>query len=236
MQKRDLFYIVIIGVLVLILILKGCGNKDNKVGDIYNYTTDTTYTNKKYQTLFDKINGLEEKVTKTPPKQINIYDTPDSKEVIVEKIPDSILVYIKGLKDSLRIALSDKYIKNYPLSNKLIDFKLTHDEFNITTLTTSGIIKEEKTPLLLNKFNYYWNENNLYREERDRQYSERDPNTWNQLYINGGYDLFHRAPKVGLDYSLKLGRFRFMVEGNTTFQPSNIRLEGLAKIGYRLLQ
>jgi len=114
MQKRDLFYIVIIGVLALILILKGCGNKDNKVGDIYNYTTDTIYTNKKYQTLFDKIKGLEEKVTKTPPKQIIIYDTPDPKEVIVEKIPDSILVYIKRLEDSIRIAISDKYIKNYP--------------------------------------------------------------------------------------------------------------------------
>jgi len=236
MQSKDLFYMVIIGIMVLIIIPNTCGRGGDNKGNPYNYITDTVYVDKPYIPLLEKDKDLNDKIIGTPPEKVIIYKTPNPKNVYIEKIPDSILVYIKGLKDSLRIALSDKYIKNYPLSNKLINFKLTHDEFNITTLTTGGIIKEEKTPLLPNKFNYYWNGNNLYREERDRQYSERDPNTWNQLYVNGGYDLFHRAPKVGLDYSLKLGRFRFMVEGNTTFQPSNIRLEGLAKIGYRLLQ
>jgi len=236
MQRRDLFYIVIIGILAIILSITQCGRKGESEPDIYNYTTDTTYASKQYKKLFDRLEDLEEEVTKTPPRDVIYFPTPDPEEVTIEKVPDSILVYIEELEDSLRIAISDKFIKNYPTSSKLIDFELGHGEFNITTLNTNGETKSETTPLDLHVYQYFWNDNNLFRKEREKPYQPDKTNVWNQLYLNGGYDFFNQAPKAGLDYSIKLGRFRLMGEANTLFYPGDLKLEGTVKLGYRLLK
>ena len=134
------------------------------------------------------------------------------------------------------VKISDKYIKNYPTADKLIDFELNKNLLDITSLNIEGNTKRQKYPLDLNKFNYYWYNNTLNYEIRDKPYVEPTKNIWNQLYINGGFDLLNQAPKAGLDYSLRLKRFRIQTEASTLFLPTGAKLYGEVTLGYRLLR
>lgn len=237
MVKTNTIYLGIIGLLVIALILRGCGDKPVIV-DHYNYVTDTTYSSRQYKELFKQIAGLEEKLSKTPPKEIIYYPTPDPSNVIIEKIPDSLLVYIVDLKnenDSLRIVISDKYIKNYPRADKLIDFKLTQEAFDITSLDIKGDIKTGNYPLYLDTYDYYWKENSLHHIKRDKPNKIKIPNQWDQLYVNAGYDFIVQSPTLKIDYSKTFGRFRVGTTGQIYIE-ENPNLRADIVLGYRLLK
>lgn len=238
MQKSSIFLLAIIGLLVLILMVERCGDKPEPINEnVYNtYTTDTTHFNRAYRTLLEEVKGLEERLEETPPTEVRYYTTPNPEMVTIEKIPDSILVYIGELEERLEIAISDKYIKNYPNADKLVDFQLTRDLFDITTLTIAGETKESRTPLYLDQYNYYWDNNTLYHERREKPYTPPNQNVWNQLYIEPGYDLLHQAPRLGLEYDVKMGRFKISTETYTLFHTNGTQLYGNAKLGYRLLK
>lgn len=239
MQKSHFFLLAIIGILVIILMVTNCNgdqDKDLKNTNVYNtYTTDTTFNKKAYQSLVNRINDLNKKWEATPPKQIIYYTTPDPKTVVIEKVPDSVLIYIGELEE--RIAISDKYLKNWPMADKLIDFKLDKNNFDITTLNIMGETKTQEFPLYLNEYDYYWDENTFNHIRRDKPFIvESKGNRWNQLYIEGGYDFIHGSPILGLDYSLPIGRFKVSAQTFILMAWDSNQLYGTAKLGYRLFK
>lgn len=232
MQKSTRFYLGVIGILVLIIMLKDCSGKGGKIKEDPHtlYKTDTIVHKKHYRTLVERIKGLEEELRNTPPRVINIHPNPDPKTITIEKIPDSILVYIEDLEQ--RIAISDKYLKNYPFSDKLIDFRLTKDHFGLSTLGIDGLTRERKYPLDLGRYDYYWDNNSLNHKEKDE--SSFEFGSLRNLYINGGYDFFQGVPSLGLDYSFKFNRFKVSTDIYTLFHKPGALLYGDVKLGYRL--
>lgn len=238
MEKNTNIYIVIIGLLLLVIILKDCTARrpvviDNK----YNYTTDTVYSKKQYEDMVKRIKGLEKILRETPPKKVVYYPVDNPGSTIIEKIPDSLLVYITDLtreNDSLRVAISDKYIKNYPTASKLINFKLTLDNMDITTLDINGQLAEANYPLYLNQYEYYWVDNTLKHNEVPQK-KVKTPNQWNQLYFNGGYDFLNNKPLIGVDYYKTFYKFRLGAEANITVEPDP-QLRTQLKLGYRLFR
>ena len=58
---------------------------------------------------------------------------------------------------------------------------------------------------------------------------------WNQLFLNGGYDVYTKAPTAGFEYNLNAGRFKLDLNSELLIleQP---KLNVGAKLGYRLLK
>lgn len=239
MQKHNYFYLVIIGVLATMIMLKDCKGREPVQVDVkYQYETDTTWMKEHYRKFTDRVKDLEAKLEKTPPKEIRYYPTPNPDNVTIEKIPDSLLVFIRDLKnenDSLRVVISDKYIKNFPMADKLIDFRLTQDSLDITSLSIAGETRQQNYPLYLGLFEYYWEDNTLHHKKRDNPLTPSKGTPWNQLYIEGGYGFFNEAAEIGLDYSKAFGKFRIRLNTNITLE-KNPQLFGTAKLGYRLFE
>lgn len=236
MYKKDKYYLIIISILVITLIIfKGCEKPQQPINH-YTYTTDTLYHAKKYEALLTKFSSVQKdlkKLKETPPKTINYYTTPNPETITIEKVPDSLILYIEDLKE--KIAISDKYIKNYPKNDKLIDFQLTRDSLDIATLTIKGDTKKQTFPMYLDNYNYFWAENRLLRKDRKSIYKYKDPNKWNQLFFKVGYDLLYFSPNLGLDYHIDLGRFRLQAESNMLII-SETPFTFNINLGYRLLK
>lgn len=236
MQKSHNLYLAIIALLILVLAIRECRHRPEVI-DHYNYTTDTTYSKKVYEEMVTRLKGIEKQLVKTPPKEVIYYPVDNLKEVVIEKIPDSILVYIRDINnenDSLRIAITDKYIKHYPTADKLIDFKLASKQMDITTLNIKGELKEATYPLYLDQYEYYWVDNNLS-HRRVKQKAESSAGQWNQLYFNVGYEFMTNRPEIGIDYNKTFGKFRVRLATDITLE-ENPDLKGRVILGYRLFR
>lgn len=235
-MKKDIFYIACIGVLAIALVYTYTGEpKINKVKD-YVYKTDTIYSNQKFEEVIKRLDKLEKvQLEKTPPKEIIYYpNNPDSLDkVIIEKIPDSLVVYISQLEKSLAIA--DNYIKNYPSADKLIDFQLSFDNLDISTVDIQGNKKKQDFPLYLDRYNYIWSENELNKYTRKSKITLNNNDTWKKLYFYTGYDYIHSSPKFEMDYQVDFGRFRIKVDSDLLIQ-TNPELNGSIGLGYRLIK
>lgn len=236
-KNKHNIYIAIIGLLVLVLALRECEHRPPVI-DHYHYITDTIYSTEPYDKVMEKLMAMEKTLKKTPPKEVIYYPVDNPVEVEVEKIPDSLLVYIKNINaenDSLRIAISDKYIKNYPTANKLIDFKLELDRLEMTTLNIKGDLAKASYPLYLTDYEYYWMDNELrHREIKKKKVKELGQN-WNNLYFDIGYStMFDGTPFTGLEYQKEFSRIRVAVTTELLIM-NNPQLRADVKVGYRLL-
>ena len=146
MKNLTPYLIITILVLIILLMLKDCKGKPDTETE-YVYKTDSLYKDKyfKLKEEFDK---------KTPPKTVTIWKQSPPKIIIdsIKYVPGEILVYIEGLKETLRI--KEDYIKLYPHNDKLLEFNLTRDKLDITTLNTDAQIITKEYPLFLNKYKY----------------------------------------------------------------------------------
>lgn len=236
MNNSHIFYLAIIGLLVLALLMRG-GEKVTHKQDIYQtYTTDTIFSKKVYQDILSRIDGLEEKLKETPPKEVIYYPEYDTieKPVIVERVPDSILLYIGALKE--KISISDKFFKNFPKAHKLVDFQLTRENFNVSTVDLGGNVIQRKYPLALNEYDYYWANNTLRHLEAEDPYSPSKWGSFNELYLNLGYEVIQSAPLLGVDYQLRYSKFKLSTQANSIITPDGIKLRGDVKLGYRLFK
>lgn len=237
-KNKHNIYIAIIGLLILVLALRECGYRPKEVIDHYHYNTDTIYSTEPYDKIMEKLMALEKNLKNTPPKEVIYYPVDNPIEVEVEKIPDSLLVYIKKLNtenDSLRIAISDKYIKNYPTASKLIDFKLELDRLEMTTLNIKGDLAKAHYPLYLNSYEYYWIDNELSHREIKRKREKVGSNTWNEFYFNVGYStIYDGTPFTGLEYQKEFSRIKVAIM-TELYLLNNPQLRADIKVGYRLL-
>lgn len=232
MQNKDYFYIAIIGILAIVIMVNRCTEKP-KPEKHYVYETEIKYSDEPFKKIEDRLKGLENKIKETPPTNITYYPSPNTETTIIEKIPDSLLVYISELEK--QITISDNYIKQFPQADKLIDFTLGIDSLNLSLLGIGGNLRQESYPLYLTKYNYYWKDNKLYHKDREKQTTlTKKSNTWNQLYLTGGYEFLYKKPTIGLDYSVKIGRFRLSAEMDL-YWVTRPEYLGSLKVGYRLL-
>lgn len=228
---RDTIFVIIIAILLISTFFRGCKQEDIENKPMYTYKTDTIYVKdtyqKRYEALLNKMDKLGSQVT--PPKTITYYQTLNPAGIVIEKIPDSMLVLIDSLNQ--RIAISDKYIKNFPKNDKLINMGLLQDSFNITTIDIEGKTKTQEYPLYLDKFGYQWYDNELhhYSIKPKKEFK----NVFNQFYINGGYDFLYKTPTIGAEYFILLNRFKVGANANITLQretKSNLWVS----LGYRI--
>lgn len=233
MKNSHTFYLAIIGLLALALLTRGSGKVTHKQ-DVYNtYETDTTFSKKVYKDIVSRIDGLEKKLEETPPREI-IYYPSDPEEMIIEKIPDSILVYIGELEE--KVAISDDYIKNFPRAHKLVDFRMTREKLDITTVALDGQVSQRNYPLALNEYDYYWANNSLKHIDSDSPYKETKWGGLKDLYLNIGYEFLQGAPLLGVDYQLKYNGFKLSTQASSIINPEGIKLRGDIKLGYRLFK
>lgn len=191
----------------------------------YYYETDSVFKNKYFelQKAFNK---------KTPPLIVTKWLKPEKgKNNIIEKIPDSIIIYITDLEK--RLSISDGYLKNYPDANKLISFDLKLDSLSITTLDIKSNIFTNKYPLYLKEFNYKWVDNSL--SHKKYKYKNGKKTSFKELYFNIGNDLINDQQFVSLEHNLKLGRIKFNTEFIGNLKKTN-QSEFKVKIGYRLFK
>lgn len=227
----------IIGIIIIILLIltlvKGNNKSPISIDNPYTYLPDTIYVDSDYskeiQELRDKVSDL----IKTPPKVIYHYDKPNNTTTKIEKVPDSIILYIGELQK--RLAISDQYLKNYPENHKLIDISLFRENMDITTLAIDGSLKKEQYPLYLDHYEYYWVDNELRHKKRDKPYVYTDPDKWKQLYINSGYDFITQSPNLEVDYSLLFKRFKLSAEAGA-FINQDPTFYSKITLGYRLLK
>ena len=230
---RDTFFIVVITMLLIALIFKQCNRENQTViqtKNLYKYKTDTVYVNSEYKDKYEKlIKDYSKKSKPTPPKSYTIWKTEDPKYITIKKVPDSILLKIDSLNK--KIAISDSYIKNFPKNDKLINFGLKLDSLNITTININGNTITKNYPLYLDKFSYQWYDNELH--HYDIKNKKKLKNTFNQLYINGGYDFLFKKPTIGAEYFIIINKLKLGVNSNIILQPETKVNLGV-NLGYRL--
>lgn len=230
---RDTIFVILIGILIIAAIIKGCkGDEKDKVinNNPYIYKTDTIKSTENFKELYDKmVKKLDEKSNVTPTKTVIYYQTPNPKNISIEKIPDSLLVYIDSLKN--KIAISDAYIKNFPKNDKLITMGLEKNNLNITTLDIEGKTKTQEYPLYLDKFGYQWYDNSLHHYEVKQRKDLK--NVFNQFYIYGGYNVISKTPNLGAEYFILLKRFKLGANANVTFEKQSMTNFGFT-LGYRV--
>lgn len=229
------FLSLIILILIGLLIIEKWQNR-NKVSEIksyYEYRTDTLMA-KKYFELKARYGDL------TPPITITRWlkpepgkDGKDGKVVVVEKVPDSIILIIGKLKE--RLAISDGFIQNYPRNHKLIEFNLNKDSLDITLLNLDGLVSTNKYPIYLDNYEYQWLDNKLTNSkfETTRTKNKLD---LSQLYLDTGYDYLTKNNTLGLDYSVKLGRLKVGTDFDMILQETPNRFKVNFTVGYKLLK
>lgn len=230
---RDTFFVITIIILVIVLMFKSCNDKTEavtKTRNLYKYKTDTVYVNSEYKDKYQNlVKYYSRKGKQTPPKTITVWKTLNPENILIEKVPDSILVIIDSLNQML--AISDAYIKNFPKNDKLVNFGLKLDSLNITTINIEGETKTKDYPLYLDRFGYQWYDNELH--HYDVKQKGKLKNKFNQFYINGGYDFLYQKPTIGLEYFMILGKFKLGANSNLILQPETKINLGL-NLGYRL--
>lgn len=214
---------------------KSDGNGD-KPNIIYNYTTDTIFIKKTFSQLKKDIDSLNLEIRdlkKTPPKQIITYKPENPQNVVIEKIPDSVLVLLDSLKT--RVAISDNFFKLYPNSSKLLYMELQKENLSLTTLNIEGKIKQKEYPLDLDYYKYIYDENQLNHYRKSNIEKERPKTRFDQLYINGGYDYILSEPMFGVDYQIIFRRLKLQTQINSTLN-ENPKLRADILLGYRLFK
>lgn len=234
MQRKDLYYVICIGLLLIALFVRGCNNKPNTESvtqkTAYKYITDTIEVDKGFEEKYNEMLYLYKKAKQTPPLTVTYYKTLDPENIYIEKIPDSILLKIDSLEQ--RILISNKYLKNFPKADKLISFDLQKDSLKITTLNISGQTIKKDYPLYFNLFKYSWYDNELH-NIKTKDLTKTKKNILNQLYLNGGYDFINQKPTIGGEYFILLSRFKIEAISEFTIEPTP-KLSAGAKLGYRL--
>lgn len=215
---------LLIGLLILItaIIIKDChGGNKAETKPVYKYLTDSLYYKKYWE--------LKKEITeKTPPIQVIKW---------LDTIVDIDTIYIKGdivkvvVKDKDTLNINSQFISQYPDNPKLLEFKLGHDELEITTFTKDAKTYTDKYPLYLHDYKYQWYDNSLHHEPTN--YKENKTFKWNQLYVNGGYSKTESAGLIGLEYNLNYNRFKLDLDTDITIE-ENPNLLFKAKLGYQL--
>lgn len=224
----------IIILLVLYILIDKHLSKPINIENPYTHLPDTVYVESDYKTEVQKLKEAIDKLSNTPPKVIYHYEKPYDSITVIEKIPDSLLLYIGELQE--RIAISDQYIKNFPKNSKLVDFKLHMEDLNIGLLDIEGNLTKSQYSLFLTHYEYYWEDNQLKHRLRDKPYKFKANDRWKQLFINAGYDYTSREFKTGIDYNLYfLDRFRVRTNFDVTIE-SNPEFYGTIDLGFRLLK
>lgn len=224
-NKERIFLLSVIIILGIILYFKGCGNKEPKKEIVkYNYITDTVYQDRPY-----RVNKLI--IKETPPITLTKWKT-DTVKVEIEVIPNYLLVKLDSLKDSLKI--SQQFLAKYPHNNKLIDFNLNKDSFDIALLDTGGNILSKKYPIDLNHYRYQWYNNDLHHKKIPYK-DPRKKSDFKALYLSMGYEPFLKAPSLDLSYNLNINRFK-LGSSATMFFSNDPMMVLQAKIGFRLLK
>ena len=106
LRNRDLFLLIVIGILSIALMFKQCSEPQviTKTKDVYKYKTDTVYVNKDYKEKYEEIVKLYNKKSKvTPPKTVTIYKDSKPNDIVIYKIPDSLSLQIATLKRRINI-------------------------------------------------------------------------------------------------------------------------------------
>lgn len=206
------------------------------IPDPYNYVTDTIVIGKEYTEELEKqvaeLKKENQVLREAPPKTIKEYITPDPEYIDVEKIPDSIILYIRDLET--RIAISDKYLKNFPQAPKLISFNLDLNQLSLSLLTIEGNTFENTYPLYLETYDYMWYDNKLHYYETSRNNNlSTQKRRISDLIVYLDYRFLDKTPKLELEYSVNLNRFRLRTSTNYNFTEIN-PFEIQAGLGYRL--
>jgi len=223
------YLLIALLILLSVIIFKNCKGdlvspNDINPKTIYKYKTDSIYKRKYYELL--RLHNI-----KTPPLIVERWLTPEKEIDSVNVIPGYLLVYIKGLQDSLKI--NQNFVVNYPKAPKLIDFTLKKDSLVITTFDNEARLFTNRYPLYLNNFNYQWYDNDLHRKETSYPGINKTKLKWNQFYINSGYSLTQSKPLIGFEYNLTPGRFKFDLDADFTLE-QNPNFIFKAKLGYLL--
>lgn len=243
-MRRNLFYAIILGFLILgiSLTIRDCYEikKEKPVPVIeYVYETDTVYVPEPYSKEEEKGKKPIKDEKTTPPSTIKQYvDEPDNdKEIVITDKEEDILLVDKSTYDTTKI--NYKYITSFVYADKLLSMNLTRDTLGITTLSTGGKITSKLYPIYLKQYSYRWYDNKLNHYSDPESNNQNNPssrlekNTFNQLYLNGGYDWLNQSPTLGIDYMINIYRFRISAGTEINLKDSDIRFN--TRLGYRLL-
>jgi hypothetical protein len=233
MRNVHIFYVLVITILLIVIGIKSCDKDNTKDLSDYKYKTDTVQIDKDYQSQYNKLMKEYSKMKRmkeTPPKTVKEYITKEIKGNVV-KVPDSIIVYIDSTKKKTSIA--DNYIKSFVDKDKLINFKLVKDSFNLSTIAIDGKTITREYPLFLEKYDYYWYDNTLHHLPTKKKFSEKVKGKFNNMYINGGYDFMQKSPTIGAEYFIPLGKFKIGTDA-TLYIQQNPQINLNLKLGYRV--
>ena len=237
-KTGDLFFrlaVFLIVTLLIIVVINDCSKPRIPLEPeiVYNYETDTVYSDRGYEEKYLEAIKEVDRWKTAPPKTIIKWKEPDLSNIDLQKLPDSLLVIIGELRDSIRIA--DNYIKYLPKNPKLIDINLTKDTLGLNLLNIDGRVTSYIYPIYLERFNYKWLEGDLKYTSTTHKTTKVKENRFNNLFVNGGYEFRSKSPEVSLEYYINMGRFK--LEANTGFpinNNNNIRAD--LKLGYRIIK
>jgi len=225
---KDTFMLGLIIILIAVIMLQRC-SKDKQPEPInrYIYKTDSLYKDKYFK-------AVEELKNKIPPKVITRWKDPiPGEDIIIEKVPDSTILYIGKLKT--RLSIADNFIKNYPTNPKLLELKLDKSNLELTTLDINNKAETFQYPLYLDNYSYQWLEKQMTTSDYHIK-KERTKFDMSNLYIVTGYDYLNKNNTIGLDYTLKLGRIKVMADTKLLLQKSTDNIEANIGIGYKLFK
>lgn len=229
-------YLIIALVLGIILFFLYECHRDIKQGDIRDIKKDYQYkTNVAYKDKYFKLKDSLKHLKPIPPIFVDNWLTPEP------SIIDSLSIYKEYLKLYPRgkevVLVKSDFVLNYPKAPKLLSFDLVKDSISLGLYNSDNTLQTITYPIYLDSYGYRYEDNalNMYNIESKAPTIIKPRLRWDNLYVNGGYDIYNKAAITGLEYNLTPGRFKLDVNAEVLIleQP---KLNLNAKVGYRLFK
>lgn len=215
---------IILTAIVTILLMQKCsGDNPQDTKTIYNYKTDTIFSEKPFKAPKE----LKNKVN--PREVIYSHDTLWLSQTQIE-IRDSI-IFIENKATGDTTKLNDSFLKLYPKSNKLISIKLDKDTMTLSMLDINGKTKSEIYPVYFDKFKYVYVDNQLSYEAIKNKSTNKNIN--GGMYGNAGYSLLQKSAVASLEYQLNVKRLKIALEATSTIQ-NQPQLLIIGKVGFKI--
>lgn len=190
------------------------------------YETDTLYIPHSFgESEWARVQEMIEEGLKTKPSTITYYQPEYIDRVEeIEVIPDSLLILIDDLEDSLEVAWD--FLATFPKQPKLLTLDLLKDSLSLGLLRIDGQTSKETYPIFLDRFTYSYDGSTFARTPVK---SQKPVFNGDDIRLEAGYDWLGRRPYAAARYELEFRRLRFGASSILTVeqQPQLLLLTGV---------
>lgn len=225
---------IVIGVILTLFFIRGCQKEVLEYWEVGGFKTDTV--------LIDKPITIKEIIIDTfritiPPKVVTKYKLLPTQYVEVACDDDSLITLLDSLGNELS-KINKAFVLIAPTSSKIISGLFTKKDLSLTLLNTQGELYNLEYLVNYDKFKYQYLDNKIKVEAIPENntllnISDKSFKFDHGIYLSPGYSILDNKFTGSLDYLIKYGRIRGLIEGRISIEENPV-FNLHTKIGFKI--